>query len=287
MKPGWFHRSDLKLPSKKARALLSAYGFAVGFAAAGFFLLFFGVVNEWLAYGTTIGGITGLTVGLSRNKIVILVANRGFPSAFYFHRLAYWSQWAGIVIGGVGLAFGRGWIGTINYVLPFAAGFILLIYFYVAFFPVYNQTEEGRLLICQFLTESSVEWRGYSWLRRGLLIVEQCLRNRGVAVQRNRLFYGAGYSLMEGSFVESDRYGLYLVGEWSSQPETLYPVYDVARWFLYRSRQGDRAGFSVPPSVWDRVFGPSAQRKSESLTAMLIIVTLAAVIVGILQVISH
>ena len=218
---------------------------------------------------------------------MILVASRGFPPAFYIHRIAYWSQWAGIAVGGAGVGFGRGWLGPIIDVLPLAGGYLILTFVYIAFSPVYDREQEGRLSICQFLTESTISGRGYSWLRRGLLIVEQRLQDCGVSVRRNALFFGSGYSLLEGSCVESDRYGLYLLGEWSSQSDTLYPIFDIASWFLHRSRQGDLAGFSVSRSLWERTFGTSAERTSNVLNVAIIFVTIATVILGILQLFSH
>ena len=288
MRPGlWFHQADLKLHGAKTRVFMAVFGFFVGFAATGLFLLFLGVFSEWLAFGTAIGALVTATIGLVRNKIVILVARRGFPPAFYFHRIAYWSEWVGIALGGVAVVYGRGWPGPLIDVLPFAGGYLISFYFYIAFFPIYDREQEGRLSICQFLTESVISGRGYSWLKRGLQIVEQRLQDCGVSVPRNALFFGSSYSLLEGSCVESDRYGLYLLGEWSSQSDTLYPIYDIASWFLHRSRQGDLAGFSVSRSLWERIFGTSAERTSNVLNVAIIIVTIATVILGILQLFSH
>jgi len=288
MEPGgWFNERDLKLHGRKTQVLIMTLGFFVGFASAGFLLLFSGVSNDWLAFGSAVGALTTATIGLVRNNIVILVARRGLPSAFYFHRIAYWSEWGGIALGGLSVGFARGWLGPVVNVLPFAAGYLITVFFFVAFFPIYVLGQEGRLSICQFLTESAVSGRGYPWLRRGLRIVGQRFLDVGTSVQQDELFFGSSYSIFEGSSVESDLYGLYLLGKWSSEPDTLYPVHRIAEWFLYRARTGSLAGFSVPLSYRDRIFGTSHEKTSNSLTAVLIIVTIGTVILGIIQLISH
>jgi len=56
MRPGsWFHQGDLKLHGKKLRGFMTVFGFFVGLAATGLFLLFLGVFDDWLAFGIVIG----------------------------------------------------------------------------------------------------------------------------------------------------------------------------------------------------------------------------------------
>jgi len=189
----WFREEDLVQFSKPWLIFEAMFGGVVGFAASGLILLF-AVLRYSFLIPLFVPGVIAVTVflayvGLKRNRILRYVAARGFKTAFYFRTLAFGFYIAAVISGALGLGYYYGYVlpQFTGLVLPFAGLFSLFIYLYLLWSRILVSSEEGRLCIFQFLVEHDQNGHGYSWLKRGLRVVETRLPSFGRRGQETQL----------------------------------------------------------------------------------------------------
>jgi hypothetical protein len=91
---------------------------------------------------------------------------------------------------------------------------------------------------------------------------------------------GSSYSLLEGSYPEWDLDNIYFLGDWTSKPNELKPVHEIASWFLYRSKKAEKRGFSRLYSPLDRI----REMSTQGLQVMIAIVgIIASMVIAILR----
>jgi len=264
-------------------------GGLIGYAASGLILLY-AVVNyaaliPFFVPGVIISTVLLAGVGLLRNHILRYIAARGFKTAFHFQTAAFGFYVIAIMSGAIGLGSGYGYVSpqSTSLVLPFAGLFILFIYLNILWTRILKRSEEARLCIFQFLIEHNQNQHGYSWLKRGLSDVENRLHNFGVAIKRHWLYFGCSYSLFEGSYLDWDLDGIYLLGDWTSRPndpDTLKAVHQISSLWLYSAKKAENRGFSQAYSPLDLT------RRMSTQTLQVIIAVLgimASIIIAILR----
>jgi len=262
---GWFRPEDLHQLSKRGLFWMAFYGGLVGFAAFGLILLYAALLYlplfAWLVYGVLAGTVFLAGVGLLRNRILRHVAARGFRAAFRFRKVAFGFYLEAVASGALGIGYGYGYVSpqSTGLVLPLAGLFVLFLYLHTLWSKIFVESEEGRLCVFHFLSEHSQSGGGYSWLKCGLSVTQNRLQTFGVSVKRHSLYFGSSYSLLEGSYLEWDLDSIYMLGDWTSQPNDLKAVHEIVSWFLYRSKVAERRGFARVFSLLDHLLEISPQ----------------------------
>ena len=255
----WFRQEDLVHFSKPWLIFEALFGGLVGFAASGLILLYV-VLRYTPLIPLFVPGVIAATVflsgvGLLRNRILRYVAARGFRTTFHFRTAAFGFYVASVVSGALGLGYGYGYVSlqSTGLVLPLAGLFLLFLYLYSLWSKILMRSEEGRLCIFQFIVEHGEDGNGYSWLKRGLNMTQSMLESFGVSTKRNGLYFGSSYSLLESSYQEWDLDNIYFLGDWTSQPNELRSVHEIASWFLHRSKKAEKRGFARVFSLRDQI----------------------------------
>ncbi len=262
---GWFREEDLNLFSKRRSFLMAGYGVLVGLVVSTLITVYAGVLYNplfnWLWSGVVVGTVLVASLGLLRNRVLKRVAARGFPAVFRFRRIAFTFYIYSVLTGALGLGYGYGYFSAQStiLVLPLAGLFILFLYLYLLWRDVLVGSEEGRLCIFQFIAEHGEDGSGFSWLKRGLAKTRSLLESFGVSAKRNSLYFGSSYSLLEGSYLEWDLDNIYFLGDWTSEPNEMRPVHEIASWFLHRSKKAEKRGFSRVFSLIDHLYEVSPQ----------------------------
>ncbi len=276
----WFNEEDLNLLSKPRLFLLAAYGVLVGLVSTALITIYLAVfyrpLLDWFLYAVGVGTVLVAGLGLFRNRVLKRVATKGLPAVFRFQRVAFTFYVEAVLTGALGLGYGYGYVSAQStiLVLPLAGLFMLFLYLYFLWKETLVKSEEGRLCIFQFIVEHDKNGHGYSWLKRGLSITRDMLESFGVSAKRNGLYFGSSYSLLEGSYLEWDLDNIYFLGDWTSQPNELRPVHEIASWFLHLSKKAEKRGFSRVFSFLDRLYELSPQ-------SVYYIIAAAGAIVGI------
>ena len=250
----WFRpERDILQLSKLGRIALGVLGGLTGYVAS-FLLLLYAGLFDLIISGYPVAAATFLTlVGLQRNRIIRRIASRGFTTVFNFRLAGFVSYVDAIASGLGGIWYGYGPRQTLPLVLPLASLFVLFLYFWIWWGKIFVTAEEGRLSIFQFLVENRRNGRGYFWLKHGLSTTENRLRSYGVAVKTGSLYFGSSYSLLEGSYIEWDLDALYLLGDWTSQPNDLKAIHNITSWFNFRCKQARKLAFKRAMSLLDRI----------------------------------
>jgi len=84
-------------------------------------------------------------------------------------------------------------------------------------------------------------------------MTQSMLESFGVSTKRNGLYFGSSYSLLESSYQEWDLDNIYFLGDWTSQPNELRSVHEIASWFLHRSKKAEKRGFARVFSLRDQI----------------------------------
>ena len=275
---GWFRREDLHEFSKRHLALMAVYGGIVGFAASALLLLYAILINAGIIplffLGVVAATVLLAGVGLLRSRILRHVAAKGFPAVFRFRRIAFTFYIYSVLTGALGLGYGYGYFSaqSTTLVLPLAGLFILFLYLNLLWRDVLVGSEEGRLCIFQFIAEHGEDGSGFAWLKRGLSKTRSLLESFGVSAKRNSLYFGSSYSLLEGSYLEWDLDSIYFLGDWTSEPNEMRPVHEIASWFLHRSKKAEKRGFSRVFLFIDHLYEISPQSAYYIIAAVGVIV---------------
>ncbi len=280
----WFRDEDLNQFSKRRLFLMTLTGVPVGLTASALLMLYAALLYNplftWLWSGVEVGTVFVVGLGLLRNRILKHIAARGLSAAFRFRRIVFTFYIDAVVTGALGLGYGYGYGSAQSTILviPFAGLFLLFIYLYSLWSKILVRSEEGRLSIFQFIVENSEDRNGYSWLKHGMGMTQSMLESFGVSAKRNSLYFGSSYSLLEGSFREWDLDNIYFLGDWTSQPNELRPVHEIASWFLYRFNSAEKRGFSRVFSLRDQIMD------RQSLQVIIALVgVIASIIIAILR----